>query len=89
MEKKNFQFYIKVRTTLSIRPTIIHDEVRTVISDEATSFSIVARWSQWFPEDRGEIEDEAQLRRPATQTTSRNIEQVGSSISDDPYITVN
>ena len=88
MEKENFRFYIKVRTALNIRPTIIHDELRTVFGDEAPSFRSVARWSQWFREGREEIEDETRPGRPITETTSENIEQVQSIINDDPYITI-
>ncbi|CAF4639261.1 unnamed protein product [Rotaria sp. Silwood1] len=88
MEKENFRFYIKVRTALNIRPTIIHDELRTVFGDEAPSFSTVARWSQWFREGREEIKDEARPGRPITETTSENIEQVRSIIDNDPHVTV-
>lgn len=88
MEKENFRFYIKVRTALNIRPTIIHDELRNVFGDQAPSFSTVARWSQWFRDGREEIEDEPRPGRPVTETTSENIEQVRTIINDDPYITV-
>jgi histone-lysine N-methyltransferase SETMAR len=88
MNKENFRFYIKVRTALDIQPTIIHDELCTVFSDEAPSFRTVARWSQWFREIREEIEDEPRLGRPVTEITSENIEQVRTIINDDPYITV-
>ena len=88
MEKENFRFYIKVRTALNIRPTIIHDELRTVFGDEAPSFSIVARWSQWFRKGREEIEDEVRPGRSITETTSANIEQVRSINDYDPCITI-
>ncbi len=50
MDKKNFRFYIKVRTALNIQPTIIHNELSTVFGDEAPSFRTIARWSEWFRE---------------------------------------
>ncbi|CAF1520414.1 unnamed protein product [Rotaria sordida] len=46
-----------VRTALNVEATTIHDELRTVFSDEAPSYRTIARWAQWFREGREEIED--------------------------------
>ena len=35
MEKEHLCFYIKVRTTLHIQPTVIHNELYTVFGDQA------------------------------------------------------
>ena len=56
MNKENFRFYIKVRTSLDIQPTIIYDELYTVFGDEPPSFRTVARWSKWFREGREDHE---------------------------------
>ena len=88
MDKKNFRFYIKLRTALNIQPTIIHNELCTVFGDEATSLRTVAKWSKYFREGREEINDETQSGRSITATTSENIEEIQSIINDNPYITI-
>ncbi|CAF5145512.1 unnamed protein product, partial [Rotaria sp. Silwood1] len=80
MDKENYYFYIKVRTAVGISPTIIRDELTTVFGDKAPPYATVARWAQWFREGREEIEDEARLGRPVTETTDENIEQMRDAI---------
>ncbi|CAF1480766.1 unnamed protein product [Rotaria sordida] len=72
MEKEYFRFYIKVRTVLHIEPIAIHNELHTVLGDEAPRLRTVQRWSKW----------------PITETTPENIRQVHNLINDDPYVTV-
>ena len=48
MNKENFRSYIKVRTALKVEPKTIYDELYSVYTDQATSNSTVAKWSEWF-----------------------------------------
>ena len=41
MNKEHFRFYIKVRTALDIEPIIIHNELNTVLGDEAPTLRTV------------------------------------------------
>ncbi|CAF1012906.1 unnamed protein product [Rotaria sordida] len=77
-----------VRTTLNIEARTIHDELRTVFDQEAPSYRIVARWAQWFHEDREEIEDEEQSERPVTESTLENIEEIRNIGSDHPHVKI-
>ena len=54
----------------------------------APSYATVKRWAAWFREGGEEVEDVARPGRPATETTSANIEQVRLLIDDDPHITI-
>ncbi|CAF1429458.1 unnamed protein product [Rotaria sp. Silwood1] len=83
-EKINFT----VRTALNIEARTIHDELSTVFGDEAPSYRTVARWAQWFRPGREEIEDEERSRRPVTESTLENIEEIRSIVSDDPHVTI-
>ena len=87
MDKKNFRFYIEVRTALNSQPTIIHDELYTVFGDEAP-FRTVAKWPKYFRESQEEINDETRSGRFVTAITSENIEEIQSIINDNPYITI-
>ncbi|CAF1023690.1 unnamed protein product [Rotaria sordida] len=78
----------QVRTALNVEATTIHDELRTVFGDEAPSYRTIARWAQWFREGREEIEDEERSRRPVTESTPENIEEIRSIVSDDPHVTI-
>ncbi len=88
MSKENFRFYIKVRTALNIPPGVIYDEPYSVWGGQAPSYATVKRWAKWFHEGREEVEDEARLGRPVTETTSENIKQVRLLIDDDSHITI-
>lgn len=88
MTTENFHFYIKVRTALNISPSIIHDELSSVLGDQTPSLRTVQRWSKAFREGREEMEDEGRPGRPITETTAENIEQVRLLIDDNPYITI-
>ena len=88
MNKKNFRFYIKVRTALNIPARIIYDELCSVFGDQAPALRTVEWWSKLFREGREDVEDEERPGRPITETTSENIEQVRSLINDNPHITI-
>ncbi|CAF1455264.1 unnamed protein product [Rotaria sp. Silwood1] len=88
MSTENFRFYIKTRTALNIQARIIHDELYSVYGDQAPSLRTVERWSKLFRDGREELEDTARPRRPITETTSENIEQIRQLIDDDPYLTI-
>ena len=76
MDKKDYHFYIKVRTTLSMSRTIIRNELIIIFGDEALSYAIVAKWTQCFRQDREEIEDEAFPGRRVTETTDKDTQQI-------------
>jgi histone-lysine N-methyltransferase SETMAR len=88
MNKEHVRFYIKTRTALNIHSGLIHDELCSAYGDQAPSLRTVERWCQLFREGREEVEDQARLGRPVTETTSENIEQVRLLIDDDPYMTI-
>ncbi|CAF4111884.1 unnamed protein product [Rotaria sp. Silwood2] len=88
MNKENFRFYIKVRTALNIPARIIYDELCSVFDDQAPALRTVEWWSKLFREGREDVEDEERPRRPITETTSENIEQVRSLINDNSHITI-
>ncbi|CAF3871049.1 unnamed protein product [Rotaria sordida] len=77
-----------LRTALNISAGAIYDELYSVCGDQAPSYATVKRWTKWFREGGEEIEDEARLGRPVTETTFENIEQVRLLIDDDPHITI-
>ncbi|CAF4720703.1 unnamed protein product, partial [Rotaria sp. Silwood1] len=86
--QRKFSFYIKVRTALNIEARTIHDELSNLFGDEAPSYRTVARWAQWFRPGREEIEDEERSRRPVTESTLENIEEIRSIVSDDSHVTI-
>lgn len=88
MNKENFGFYIKVRTALNVEATTIHDELRAVFGDEAPSYRTIARWAQWFREEREEIDDDERSGRPVTESTPENIEEIHSIVSDNHHTTI-
>ncbi|CAF1476495.1 unnamed protein product, partial [Rotaria sordida] len=57
MDKEYFRCYIKVYTALHIVPIVIHNELHTGFDDEAPPLRTVQRWSKWFRESGGEVED--------------------------------
>ena len=88
MDEEHLRFHIKVRTALHIQPTVVHNELHTVFDDQAPSLRTVQRWSKWFREGREEVEDEERPESPVKETTPENMDWIGNSINDDPYLTV-
>ncbi|CAF5041716.1 unnamed protein product [Rotaria sp. Silwood1] len=75
MNKENFRFYIKVRTTLNIQANDIHEELCSTCGDETPSLKIIEKWSKEFREGREEVEDEIRADCLVIETTSEDIEQ--------------
>lgn len=76
MTTENFRVYMKLRTALNIPARIIHDELRSVLGDEALGLSTIERWSKLFLDGREDIEEKVWPGRPVTETTTKNIEEV-------------
>ena len=77
-----------MRTALEIQPTIIHNELYTVFSDKAPSFTTVVRCSKWLHDGREEIEDEVRPGRSISKTRSESIEQIQSIMHYDQYVPI-
>ena len=88
MNTENFRSYIKVRTALKVKPKTIYDELYSVYTDQALSYSKVAKWSKSFREGCETVEDQPRPGRPVTETTPANIEEVRRLINDDPHLTI-
>ncbi|CAF2720714.1 unnamed protein product [Rotaria sp. Silwood2] len=85
MNKENFRFYVKVRTTLNVQVKDIHDELCTVCGDKTPSLKVIEKWSKWFREGQEQVEDDTQSDSSAIETTSENTEQVRIVINDNLY----
>ena len=63
-------------------------ELYAVHGDQVPSLRTVERWYKRFREGQDELEGEARLGGPVTETTSENIEQVRLTIDDDPRVSI-
>ncbi|CAF1372916.1 unnamed protein product [Rotaria sordida] len=77
-----------MRAALNIEARVIYEELYSVHGDQAPCLRTVELWCKRFREGQEELENEARLGRPITETTTENIEQVHLIIEDDPCITI-
>jgi histone-lysine N-methyltransferase SETMAR len=87
MEKIEYRAYIKIRTLLGIKATVIHEELSLVKGDNAPSLRTVQDLAKQFRSGRENIEDEPRPGRPRATFNKANVELVRQIIIEDPHVT--
>ena len=80
--------YCKIRAQLQFRPTEIHADLQKVYGNGALKYATVCKWVRRFNDGLESIENDAQVGRPVSVLTEKNIATVKTLIDEDARYTV-
>lgn len=87
MEKRDYRFYIQVRTFFGDTPTAIHQDLVAFGGEKAVTYQTVLNGHKSFSKGIMDLEDVPRSGRPLTALTTENIDAIRGLIEDDPHAT--
>lgn len=88
MEKEGWRSIIFYLTKKGLNAQETHQELLSEYSDDAPSYTTVARWAAEWKRGRRSIQDGQRTGRPADVTTDENIMRVMKLIENDGRVTI-
>jgi [histone H3]-lysine36 N-dimethyltransferase SETMAR len=89
MENIEKRAVIKFFVKKGLKPIEIHNEMVSVLGDDAPSKSMVFKWALQFRRGRESIEDDCRSGRPIVATCPKMINAIRDMVMDDRRMTLN